>query len=442
MLKGNEISYIINDAEATMFVVEDALVDRVAGITGEMPSVKSYCSIELAGKPKPEGWLDFDELCSESSDEEPNVEIDYEDVFTLLYTSGTEAAPKGVMNTHLNWYSTLLSGFSDLHFTEYDAPTLDIPLYHVACIYVLLLSVALGCKGVMHYTVDPKALLEDASKEGITYLIYPPTLFTGLLQLPVPNVDEYLSKAFSTVKKCLSFGANMPEAIARRWIERILPSAYWMNYYGQTELTPLGTTLQHADFLRKIEREAELGEAIGKPHVTVEAKLVDEDDDEVPVGEVGEIVVRSPSIMLGYYRMEEKTKEAFRNGWLHTGDLARVDEEGYYYFVDRKKDIVKTGGENVSTYEVEGLIFKHPKVADVAVIGLPDPHWGEAVTAVVVPRSGETIKEEEIIEFCKKNLAGYKVPKRVFIKQEIPKNPSGKILKKDLKAQYKGKGEA
>jgi fatty-acyl-CoA synthase len=294
----------------------------------------------------------------------------------------------------------------------------------------------------MHYTVDPKALLEDASKEGITYLIYPPTLFTGLLQLPVPNVDEYLSKAFSTVKKCLSFGANMPEAIARRWIERILPSAYWMNYYGQTELTPLGTTLQHADFLRKIEREAELGEAIGKPHVTVEAKLVDEDDDEVPVGEVGEIVVRSPSIMLGYYRMEEKTKEAFRNGWLHTGDLARVDEEGYYYFVDRKKDIVKTGGENVSTYEVEGLIFKHPKVADVAVIGLPDPHWGEAVTAVVVPRSGETIKEEEIIEFCKKNLAGYKVPKRVFIKQEIPKNPSGKILKKDLKAQYKGKGEA
>ena len=437
MLRGKDISYIINNSEAVMFIVEDALVEVVKEIEKEIPSVKSYCSINLAGKQSPEGWLDFDELCSEKySEEEPYVEIDYDDVYTLLYTSGTEAAPKGVMNTHLNWYSTLLSGLADLHIAEDDVLTMDIPLYHVACVYLLLLGVGVGAKGIIHYAVDPKALLEDVPKEKITFLVYPPTLFVGLLQLPVPNVDEFLSKTFSTVKKCLSFGANMPEAIARRWMEKILPNAYWMNYYGQSELTPLGTTLQHKDILRAYEK-SEWGEPIGKPHMTVEMRVVDYKDNDVPIGEVGEIAVRSPSVMLGYYKMDEKTKETFKSGWHHTGDLARMDDEGYYYFVDRKKDIVKTGGENVSTYEVEGTIFKHPKVADVAVIGLSDPYWGEAVTAVVVPKAGETIEEDEIIGFCKENLAGYKVPKHVFVTKEVPKNPSGKILKKDLRERYK-----
>jgi fatty-acyl-CoA synthase len=219
-------------------------------------------------------------------------------------------------------------------------------------------------------------------------------------------------------------------------MEKILPNAYWMNYYGQSELTPLGTTLQHKDILRGYEK-SELGEPIGKPHMTVEMRVVGDEDNDVPIGEVGEIAVRSPSVMLGYYKMDEKTKEAFKSGWHHTGDLAVMDEEGNYYFVDRKKDIVKSGGENVSTYEVEGIIFKHPKVADVAVIGLPDSYWGEAVTAVVVPKAGETIEEDEIIKFCKENLAGYKVPKHVFVTEEVPKNPSGKILKKDLRERYK-----
>jgi len=298
------------------------------------------------------------------------------------------------------------------------------------------MSVFVGAKGVMHYVVDPNALLEDVPKEKITFLLYPPTLYVGLLQLPVPNVDEFLSKTFSTVKKCLSFGANMPEVIARRWMEKILPDAYWMNYYGQSELTPLGTTLQHKDILRSYEK-SEYGEPIGKPHMTIEMRVVDDKDNDVPIGDVGEIAVRSPSVMLGYYKMDEKTNETFKTGWHHTGDLARIDEEGNYYFVDRKKDIVKSGGENVSTYEVEGTIFNHPKVADVAVIGLPDPYWGEAVTAVVVPKSGDTIEEDEIIKFCKENLAGYKVPKHVFVTKEVPKNPSGKILKKDLRERYK-----
>lgn len=437
MLKGDEISFIINNSEAKVFFVEDSLIDRVQGIKEKIPMVKHFCLINLGKKQSPDGWYDFDELQSEKhSDREPNVSIEYNDVFTLLYTSGTEAAPKGVMNTHLNWYSTLLSGFSDLHIMGEDTLTLDIPLYHVAAEYLLLASVSLGAKSIMHYTVDPKALIQDAQKEKITFLVYPPAVFVGLLQWPVPNVDEFLSKTFSFVKKSLVFGANMPYAIAKRWIEKILPDTYWMNYYGQTELTPLGTTLQHRDFLRK-SAEIDKGEAIGKPHLPIEMRLVDEDDKEVPIGEVGEIAVRSPSVMLGYFKNEEKTKEAFKNGWHHTGDLARIDEEGYFYFVDRKKDIVKTGGENVSTYEVEGLLFQHPNIANVAVIGIPDPYWGEVVTAVIVPK-GE-VKEEDIINFCKEHLAGYKVPKKVIITNEIPMNPSGKILKKELRDKYKNK---
>jgi len=225
----------------------------------------------------------------------------------------------------------------------------------------------------------------------------------------------------------------------RRLVE-ILPNVYWMNYYGQSELTPLGAVLQHPDVLRKFkESEERFGgaEPIGPPHTMVEMKVVDENVNEVPPGTVGEMVARSPSVMLGYYKEPKKTREIFKGGWLHTGDLAIMDEEHYFYFVDRKKDVVKSGGENVSTVEVESLIFDHPKVADATIVGLPHPRWIEAVTAFVVPKPGESITEEEIIQFCKQNLAGYKVPKKVVVLNEIPKNPSGKVLKKDIRNQFK-----
>jgi fatty-acyl-CoA synthase len=167
-------------------------------------------------------------------------------------------------------------------------------------------------------------------------------------------------------------------------------------------------------------------------------KVFDENDNEVPPGTIGELVMRSPSVMLGYYKEPKKTAEVFRNGWLHTGDLGIMDEEGYFYFVDRKKDIVKTGAENVSTVEVEGVIFRHPKVAEATVVGLPHAKWVEAVTAFVVPKPNQTLTEEEIIQYCKENLAGYKVPKKVIILDTLPKNPSGKILKKVLRKEFQG----
>jgi fatty-acyl-CoA synthase len=440
-LRGKEITELINHAEPVAFIVEDELADDVTKLQQDMPSVKHYIMINLAGKKQlPERWLDFDQLCSEKySDDEPYFEVNGDDVLTLMYTSGTEAMPKGVMNTHANWHSTIMSGVIDLHLLAGDTIINSIPLYHVAGVNLLIGSLSVGTRVIMHHEPSPAEILQLVQNEKVTFLVYPPTVFTNILKLPIPNIDEFMRKSFSSVRIAVLFGAPIAGASMRRLVE-ILPNVYWMNYYGQSELTPLGAILQHPDVLRKFkESEERFGgaEPIGPPHTMVEMKVVDENNNDVPPGTVGEMVARSPSVMLGYYKEPKKTREIFKGGWLHTGDLAIMDEEHYFYFVDRKKDVVKSGGENVSTVEVESLIFNHPKVADATIVGLPHPRWIEAVTAFVVPKPGESITEEEIIQFCKQNLAGYKVPKKVVVLDEIPKNPSGKVLKKDIRNQFK-----
>jgi fatty-acyl-CoA synthase len=387
----------------------------------------------------PKGWIDFDELCSEKyPDTEPEIIINSDDVLTLMYTSGTEAMPKGVLNTHGNWYSSFMIGPVDLHAAEDDTVIDSIPLYHVAGQYLYFGALGIGARIVMHHEPSPIEILSLIQNEKVTFIVYPPTVYTNLLSLNMPNLKEFMGQAFASVRKADVFGSPIAEASLKKLMD-ILPNVYWMDYYGQSELTPLGTTLQHPDFLRKLKEAREKyggAEPIGKPHYTVEMKIFDEDDNEVPPGTIGEMVARSPSVMLGYYKEEKKTNDIFRGGWLHTGDLGIMDEEGYFYFVDRKKDIVKSGGENVSTVEVEGVIFNHPKVADATVVGLPHARWVEAVTAFVVPKQGQTVTEEEILKYCKENLAGYKVPKKVVIVNSIPKNPSGKILKKVLRKDY------
>ncbi len=442
-LKAREITQLINHAEPVAFIVEDELLDNVRELQQNMPSVKHYIMINLAGeKQLPEGWLDFDQLCSERySDAEPYFEVNGDDVMTLMYTSGTEAMPKGVMNTHSNWHSTFLSQLGDLNAVAWtpDECMIDsIPLYHVAGVNLLMGTLGVQVKVIMHHEPSPQEILQLVQNEKVTYLVYPPTVFINILKLPIPNIEEFMRKTFASVRRVILFGAPIPGASMRKLVD-ILPEVYWMNYYGQSELTPLGTLLQYPDVLRKVkESEERFGgaEPIGQPHNMVEMKIVDENGNDVPPGTVGEMVARSASVMLGYYKEEEKTKEIFRGGWLHTGDLAIMDEEHHFYFVDRKKDVVKSGGENVSTVEVESVISGHPKVTDVAIVGFSHPRWMEAVTAFVVAKPNESITEEEIIQFCKENLAGYKVPKKVIVLDEIPKNPSGKVLKKDLRDQF------
>jgi fatty-acyl-CoA synthase len=241
----------------------------------------------------------------------------------------------------------------------------------------------------------------------------------------VPGFDGY---DLTSLKLCIVFGALAAPAVMEKW-KKMLPNTGFMNYYGQTEMSPLGASLQPEDFDSRPN-------SIGKSHLPLQLKVFDYDDRELPPGEVGQLVARGPAVMLGYYKEEEKTSATFRNGWHHTGDLVRMDEEGFVYFVDRSKDVIKTGGENVSSQEVEAMIFKCPGVMDVAVIGLPDPYWSELVTAVVVPAPGQMVTEEGVIGFCKKDMAGYKVPKKVIIADALPRNPSGKLLKNELRQKY------
>ncbi len=436
MLKGPEIDYIINHAEPKYFFVEDVLVPQVQEVAGKLKSVEKFGIIRIQeGSQVPEGWMDAAELYAPDRDaSEPEVEIDDEDVATLLYTSGTEARPKGVMNTHRNLYMTLMSGLADLNVVKQDVCLLSIPLYHVAAKFLLLEGVNMAAKMVLEYAPNPIEVLEFTQSEKVTYWVFPPTLFQIM-----PSMPGFENYDLSSLRKCMAFGAPMPAVLLEQW-KGIVPQAEWRNYYGQTESSPLGSCLLPEDFERKID-------SIGKPHTLLRINIFDDEDKEVPRGEVGEIVMRGPSVMKGYYKDEEKTAEALRGGWLHTGDLGRFDEEGFLYFVDRKKDVIKSGGENVASMEVEEVLFSHPKVMQVAVVGLPHEYWGEAVTAVVAPYPGVELNAEEVIEYAKANLAGFKVPKKVFVMamEDLPMLPSGKILKRELKEKFadafKGQGK-
>lgn len=345
-----------------------------------------------------------------------------DDMATLLYTSGTEDMPKGVVNTHLNWYATLMSALADLDMAHDDVFLLSIPVYHVAGLYTFLAFLHVGATIVLERTPSPAEIDRWIRSHGITYLIFPPTLFIGLAQLA--------REPYPSVTKCISFGAFL-SATQFEGIGKLFPRASWRNYYGLTESTPVGTVLRPEDFLRKRE-------SIGKPHVDVSLRLETDDGRPPATGEPGEILLRSPSVSPGYFHRPELTRERFRDGWLRTGDIGWRDEEGFLYFLDRKKDIVRTGGENVSSVEVEREILKDPRFAEVAVVGLPHPYWEEAVTAFVVPKANVAAPSEpEVLSALKGQLAAFKVPKKVIVIEALPHNASGKVLKKELRTRYR-----
>jgi fatty-acyl-CoA synthase len=281
----------------------------------------------------------------------------------------------------------------------------------------------LGATSVILPAPDPAAIIAAIEAERATKLFAPPTVWIGLLRHPAFDAAD-----LSSLRKGYYGASPMPVEILRELRER-LPGVDLWNFYGQTEMAPLAT------ILRPHEQEARAGSA-GRPGLFVQTKVVDDDGVEVAAGEIGEIVHRSPHATLGYWNDPDKTAEAFRGGWFHSGDLGVFDADGYLSVVDRKKDMIKTGGENVASREVEEALYAHPDVAEVAVFGLPDPKWIEAVTAVVVLRDGASVSADELVAFCRGRLAGFKTPKRVEVADALPKNPSGKILKRELRERY------
>ncbi len=428
MLRKNEIAYIVKDSQPKLFFVEDTLVPHVEEVKNDLKGISRYGWFGIGdGTKKPDGWMDSEEFFApDVPTKDPEVFVDSDDVATIMYTTGTESFPKGVMTTHFNYFMSMFHLACDCDFKRDDVMIIDIPLFHVAGTTLLMGAITFGSKAIIEYAPDPVNILKKTVEHKVTMWVYPPTLYQVLPMMP--NFETY---DLSSLKKFITFGTVLPPVVHERW-KTIKPDLQWRNYWGQTESSPVGTTSSPEVFDKKIA-------SIGIPDTGATVKVFDDHDNEVPTGQVGELVIRGPFVMKGYWKNEKLTEKTLRNGWLHTGDMGYIDEDGYIIFKDRKKDMIKTGGENVSSQEVEGLLLKHPKVAQAAVIGMPDPHWTEAVTAFVVRRPNEEVTEQEIIAFAKDTMAAYKVPKKVIFMDQLPMTPTGKILKREIRDDYQKK---
>ena len=427
MLGGDEIAFILDHSEASAFVVEDALVptaDRALAAASR-GTVSAKRVVRLAGGEVPEGWADLQDWLDHEGTP-PYVPVDDDDPVRMMFTSGTESRPKGALlsSRSLLWqYATCVI---DGEYRPDDVDLHSLPLYHCAQLDVFLgPDVWIGATSVILPGPDPAAVLRAIEEHEVTRFFAPPTVWIGLLRHP--GFDE---ADLSTLAKGYYGASPMPVAVLEE-MRRRLPGVRLWNFYGQTEMAPLATSLGPDEQL------SHAGSA-GRAALNVETRIVDDQDRDVPAGEVGEIVHRSPHATLGYHQDEEKTREAFRGGWFHSGDLGYVDETGHLYVVDRKKDMIKTGGENVASREVEEAIYQLDGVAEVAVFGVSHPRWVEAVAAAVVAKDGVALTPEDVVAHARSVLAGYKTPKYVVIVDALPKNPSGKIVKRALREQHAG----
>ena len=430
-LSPEELTYVTNHSDAEFFMADVGFMEVANAIMPSLDNIKQ--SIALNGPE--EGWLDYEEMLSATPDTEPDVEVNEDDLCQLQYTGGTTGLPKGVMLTHRNYITSAIGMLLTTLAEEGDKTLQVLPIFHTAW-WPALIHHYCGGGAVIAKRFDFNEILAMAEKERVTHINMVPILFSWVLDFP--DLDKY---DLSSIKLLTYAGAPMPADLMRRCIEKFGP--IFQQGYGLTEAAPLATILLEKD-QSTLDGPPEITRRIssaGKESMITEVRLFDDEDKEVPVGEVGEIVVRGKNIMKGYWKDPELTAKALRGGWLHTGDLATLDEYGFIYIVDRKNDMIITGGENVYPYEVEKVLFEHPAVLEAAVVGVQDKTWGEAVTAVVALKAGTTATEEELIGFAKERIAGYKTPKQVIFMESIPKTAIGKILRRQVREILSGSEE-
>lgn len=420
-LSPKELHYIVDHSDATALILSHEFESVIGEIKGDLPKVRQY--IKSGGKPSGD-MVAFEEIFQKESEAEPAVEIDEEDIACMLYTAGTTGRPKGVLLSHINCVWGAVNIAADIDLQPDYRVLMVFPLYHAAAFMILIGDLFVGCTNVTMRIFDPKRVMEMVEEEKINRMTFPPTVWNFILQLP--DLDRYDT---SSVRSLSSGAESIPLETKRRLLE-LFPNAGLGESYGMTESAATITTLRPKDVMRKMA-------SVGKPFVNVEMRLVDDQDRDVPVGDVGEILARGPNIMVGYYKDPEATSEALKGGWLHTGDLGRMDEEGFLYIVDRKKDMIITGGENIYPREIEEVLYTHPKILEAAVIGLPDPTWGERIHAVVALKQGERLTEQEVTDYCKEHIASFKKPKSVEFVERLPRSPAGKVLKRILRERWK-----
>ncbi|MCU1502943.1 MAG: acyl-CoA synthetase [Ilumatobacteraceae bacterium] len=420
MLKADEVAFVLAHAGAVGIVAEDTLTtvaDHAIAALDDPSAVRLRGAIGEAV----DGWGAVADWIAHPDDRAPDVDVADDDPIQIMYTSGTESRPKGATLSSRALIAQYISCVVEGRMTADDVEVHALPLYHCAQLHAFLMpDLYLGATSIVLPGPDPADILATIERERVTKLFCPPTVWISLLRHP-----DFDTRDLSSLRKGYYGASIMPVEVLREILRR-LPDVALFNLYGQTEMSPLAT------FLAPEDQERKAGSA-GRAVLNVETLIVDDDDVPVPAGTIGEIIHRSPQAMLGYWNDPTKTADTFRNGWLHSGDLGVIDDEGFITVVDRKKDMIKTGGENVASREVEEMIYAHPAVSEVAVFSIPDPKWIEAVAAAVVVREGQHLEPDEIIAFCRQHLAGFKVPKSVRIVAGLPKNASGKVLKRELR---------
>jgi len=426
-LAGRELSWILNNAEANTLIVEEGYIQTIDPIESELKTVKN---IICAGMGKPE-MLDYEALIEEASPAEPEADIHEDDVMSIFYTSGTTGNPKGAMLTHKNILSNCHGICIENRVRFGDTFFIVSPMYHTITPACMFAHMYRGNTNVVVDQFDPELLLQTIERERVTHLFLVPSMI--IFTLEYPHVGKY---DLSSLRFLLYGGSPMP-------VDRIKQckdvfGCDLLQGFGMTEIGPCYVSVLSPEDHRRfaLENDEEKLTSVGLNHTNTEMKIVDDEEVLVPVGTVGEICVRGPNVMKGYWKLPHETEEALKGGWFHTGDLGRMDDEGYLYVVDRKKDMIISGAENIYSAEVENVLSNHSAVLEVAVIGVPDKQWGEAVKAIVALREGMTATEKELISYCKENLASYKKPKTVDFMKALPRNVMGKVLKTELRGKY------
>jgi fatty-acyl-CoA synthase len=415
-LTAPELSYIIGDAGVHTLVHDEAFAATVDRIRAEIPCREL---ISTAARP---GVRRLDDLLRGRPTDDLDDRVSTDDVALIMYTSGTTGRPKGAMLTHGNLLWNNINACLAFDSSVDDVTLVCAPLFHIGGLNVTTLTALMkGATVVLMRSFDPGGVLELIARHRVTTMFGVPAMFLFMSQHP-----GFAAADMSSIRYLLCGGAPVPEALIRLYGARGICFAQG---YGLTETAPFVT-------LVPMERALEKVGSAGLPPMFTDVRVVDEHGDEVPTGERGEVVVRGPNVMKGYWNRPDATAETIVHGWLHTGDIGVRDAEGYHYIVDRKKDMIISGGENIYPAEVEDCLYGHPEVAEVAVIGMCDPRWGEAVLAVVVRRPGAAVEEQDIIDFTQGRLARYKQPRRVIFAEALPRNPAGKVLKFELRQRF------
>jgi fatty-acyl-CoA synthase len=422
-----ELAYIANDSESRLLIARGEYVEAVDGLRSELKTVETFIAQDADPRA---GWEAFHGWVGAQPVTAPDREISPNDDLYQMYTSGTTGRPKGAIVTHRAAIGQLSQQIPAFDARREDRVLIVAPIYHAAAAITALGAVALGSTLVVHEDFDPAAVVRALSEDGITRT----TLVPAMIQACLVFVPEAAERSYDALR-LIVYGAS---PIAAETLKRAMEvfRCGFAQGYGMTETTAQLTLLGPEDHRRALAGRPELLLSAGRPLPGTEIRIVDEHDSPVANGTIGEIVGRGPQLMRGYWNLPDASAEALKDGWLHTGDAGILDDEGYLYIQDRTKDMIVSGGENVYPREIENVLFEHPGVADVAVIGIPDEKWGETVKAIIVLREGQAVTAEAVIEFCKGKLAGYKRPRSVDFIEALPRNASGKVLKKELREKY------